>query len=61
MTNKCVTIIVSDKLNVMKSCLSRNSPGDEMKGLDDESHSSPKTIFLTVILEMFYNCKWVGS
>ena len=48
MTKKFVTITFSDKLNVTKPCSSRNSLGDEMKGLGDESHSSPKTIFLVV-------------
>jgi hypothetical protein len=47
-TKRFVTITFSDKLNVTKSCSSRNSLGDEMKGLGDESHSSPKTIFLVV-------------
>ena len=53
MTKKFVTITFSDKLNVTKSCSSRNSLSDEMKGLGDESHSSPKTIFLVVIIIHF--------
>jgi hypothetical protein len=45
-----VTITFSDKLNVMKSCLSSNHSSDEMKRLGDESCSSQKTIFLVVKL-----------
>jgi hypothetical protein len=45
-----VTITFSDKLNVMKPCLSPNHSNDEMKRLDDESCSSQKTIFLVVII-----------
>jgi hypothetical protein len=54
-TKKFVTITFSDKLNVTKPCSSRNSLGDEMKGLGDESHSSPKTIFLVDLFDLQSN------
>jgi hypothetical protein len=43
-----VTITFSNKLNVMKPCLSPNHSSDEIKRLGNESYSSQKTIFLVV-------------
>ena len=48
MTKEFVTITFSDKLNVMKSCLSPNHSSGEIKRLGDKSCSSAKTIFLVV-------------